>query len=206
MSDLQPKLDIFNKISTEKIIELGNFFDETILTQLPNLSKLEEILGSGFDINDIRELVPIFYNFTIGKRNPDKIFEIISTSKLEEDKKRILKEIVQKIHDKTDLDKISTSMTSSFLKEFGFAHTHGFKTITEFRPISNAEEGIKKIIPSLILSINTHESDNDVDHTINLQLSLKDAKELIDELNNGANSLKIEIQDFRKKFGDDIID
>ncbi len=206
MSDPQSELDIFNRISTEQIIELGNYFDDSILSPSPNLSKLKKILDKDFEISSVKELISIFYNFAISKRNPDKIFKIITTSKLDEDKKKMLKEIVQKIHDKINLDDVSISLTANFLHTFGHAHIHGFKTVTEFRPISNGREGIKKIIPSLVVSINTHESDNGVDNVINFQLTLKDAKKLIEELNSGSDLLKTEIQDFRNKFGEDIID
>ena len=206
MSNPQSELGIFNKISKEKIIELGSFFNDSILYKSPNPSKLEDILGIGFKIDDVAELISIFYNFTVGKQNPDKIFTIIDTAKLDEEKKKVLKETVRKIHEKTDLDSVSTSITTNFLKTFGYAHTHGFTSVTEFRPISNEKDGIKKIIPSLVVSIKTHESDNDVDGVINFQLSLKEVEKLIDELNSGTDSLKTEIQDLRNKFGDDIID
>ena len=203
MSDPQSKLDIFDRISKEKIIELGNFFDGSISYKDTDLSKLEEILGNDFERDDIVELIPIFYNFAIGKRNPDKIFGIVNTSNLDDDKKKVLKETVQKIHDKTDLDEVSTSISTRFLQTFGYPHTHGFATVTEFRPISD-DDGIKKIIPSLVVSINTHESD--IDKIVNFQLNLQDVEKLVEELNSGADSLKIEIQDLRDKFGDKIID
>lgn len=204
MADPQSELDIFHKIPKEKIVELGDFFDDSFLHKSPDLPKLKKILSDDFGIDDIVELVTIFYNFTIGKRNPNKIFEIINTSKLDNDKKKVLKETVQKIHDKTDLDSVSTSITSKFLTAFGYPHTHGFTTVTEFRPISNKDDGIIKIIPSLVVSINTHE--NDVDNVVNFQLNLDEVKKLVETLNNGSDSLKTEIQDLRDKFGDKIID
>lgn len=202
MSDPQSKLIIFNRMPKEQIIELGNFFDDILYTS-PDLSKLEEILDISFRMSDIIELHAIFYNFTIGKRSPNKIFEIIDTSKLDEDKKKVLKETVQKIHDKTDLGDVSIRTTTSFLKTFGHPSIHDFTIVTEFRPISNKEK-IEKFIPSLIISIDTHEFG--VDKVINFQLNLNEVEKLVDKLNEGFNSLKTEIQDLRNKFGDDIIE
>ena len=108
------------------------------------MPELKKILGDGFEIEDINKLISTFHNFAIGKRYPNKIFEIINASKIGDGKKKTLKEVVQKIHDKIELDEVSTSITSNFLRAFGFPHTHGFKTVTEFRPISNGKEGIKK--------------------------------------------------------------
>ena len=187
MSNPQSELDIFDRISEEKIHELGNFFDDSILYKAPDQHKLKRILGNDFEIDNIAELISIFYNFTVGKRNPDKIFTIIDTAKLDEEKKKVLKETVRKIHEKTDLDSVSTSITTNFLKTFGYAHTHGFTSVTEFRPISDSN-GIKKIIPSLVVSINTHESG--IDKIVNFQLNLKEIEKLVEELNSGADSLK----------------
>ena len=120
------------------------FFDDSILYKPPNLNKLEKILDINFEIGGVMEVASIFYNFFVGKRNPDKIFGIINTSKLDEGKKKVLKETVQKIHDKTDLDNVYTSITTKFLQTFGYPHVHGFTTVTEFRPISNKTDGIKK--------------------------------------------------------------
>ncbi len=142
MSDPQSKLDIFTKIPKEKIIEFGNFFDDGILYKDPSLNKLERILDDDFEIDEVAELVSIFYNFIVGKRNPDKIFGLINTSKLDEDKKKVLKETVQKIHDKTDLDSVSAVLTTNFLTRFGYPHTHGFTAATEFRPISNEKDDL----------------------------------------------------------------
>ncbi len=203
MSNPQSELDVFDRISNEKIIELGDFFSDEISYKEPNLSKLEKILGNGFVIDDIPRLANAFYNFTIGKRNPEQIFKIIDTSKLDNDKKSMLRGIVKKIHNKTDLDKVSTSVTSRFLKSFGHPHIHGIDTVTEFRPISG-DNGITKVIPSLIVSVHTHYSN--IDETYSFQLELKEVEKFIEKLSSGANSLKIEMQDLRDKFGDDIID
>ncbi len=115
----------------------------------------------------------------------------------------MLKEAVKKIHAETDLDKVSTSITSEFLRVFGYPHVHRIGTVTEFRPISR-DKGITKIVPSLIVSVNIH--DLDTDKTVNFQLGLKEVEEFVEELNKGARSLKIEMQDLRDKFGEDIID
>ena len=95
-------------------------------------------------------------------------------------------------------------MTANFLQIFGHPHIHGFNTVTEFRPISDGKNGITKIIPSLIVSIKIHEFDDD--KMVDFQLKISDVKKLIDELNDGYDSLKTEIQDIRSKFGDNIID
>ena len=179
------------------------FFDDSILHTIPDLSKIKKILGDDFNDDDNNEIIHIFYNFIISKRSPNKIFGVIDTSNLDDDKKNVLKETVQKIHDKTDMDSLSTGIKTEFLKTFGYPHTHGFNTVTEFRPISN-ENKITKIIPSLVVSINTHEFD--VDNVINFQLNLKEVEELVEVLNDGANTLKTEIRDLRDKFGDKIID
>ena len=64
MSDPQSELYIFNKISKEKIIELGDFFfDESILYKPLNLNKLEKILDINFEIGGVMKVASIFYNF-----------------------------------------------------------------------------------------------------------------------------------------------
>ena len=203
VSRSQSELAVFGRISKEKIIELCDFFSNEIPYVPPDLSKLKKILGNGFVRDDIMELGVAFYNFVIGKRNPEKIFEIIDMSKLDADKKSVLKEVVKKIHAETDLDKVSASVASGFLKVFGYPHIHGINTVTEFRPISG-DSGITKVIPSLIVSVNIH--DLDIDKTVNFQLGLKEVEEFVEKLNKGVRSLKIEMQDLRDKFGEDIID
>ena len=116
----------------------------------------------------------------------------------------MLKEIIHKIHNRINSNDVTTGITSSFLQVFGFPHTHGSTAVTEFRPISESGK-IVKFIPSLVISIKTHDSDSDHGDVINFQLDLKRAEELVNTLNKGTESLKSEIQEIRKKFGDKII-
>ncbi len=90
VSRSQSELAVFGRISKEKIIELCDFFSNEIPYVPPDLSKLKRILGNGFVMDDIAELGAAFYNFVIGKRNPEKIFEIIDMSKLDADKKSVV--------------------------------------------------------------------------------------------------------------------
>ena len=91
MLDPQSELDVFEKIPKEKITEFGNLLDERILYMRPNPSEIERVLGDGFGLDATAKLIHVFYNFFIGKRNPDKIFKIIDTSKLDEEKKGVKK-------------------------------------------------------------------------------------------------------------------
>ena len=87
MLDPQSELDVFEKIPKEKITELGNLLDERILHTRPNPSEIERVLGDGFGLDTTAKLIHVFYNFFIGKRNPDKIFKIIDTSKMKRKKR-----------------------------------------------------------------------------------------------------------------------
>lgn len=205
MSSSQPELYVFNKLSEETITKLVEFFDEGILTTPPDESEIKKIVGDDFTDRDIEKIISAFFNFIRSKIYPEKILKIIDETDLEQDKKTLLKKTIQKIHDKTSLDNISTRITANFLQTFGFPHTHGITAVTEFRPISETSK-IKKFIPSLVVSIKTHNSDNNRDDIVNLQLRLETIEEFIKTLNEGAESLKTEIQEIRNKFGDEIID
>ena len=84
--DPQSELDVFGKIPKEKITEPGNLFDGRILHTRPNPSEIERVLGDGFGPDATAKLIRVFCNF-IGKRNPDKIFKIIYTSRMKRKKR-----------------------------------------------------------------------------------------------------------------------
>ena len=205
MSDAKSELSIFDKLSQESIIKLADFFNESIFITPPDKSEIKKIIGNDFKNEDIEKIISAFFNFIRSKLYPEKILEIVDDVELKEDKKILLKEIIQKIHDRVDSKDVTTGITSSFLHTFGFPHTHGSTTVTEFRPILESGK-IIKFIPSLVVSIKTHNSDDGSDGVVNFQLGLDDAEEFVKTLNEGAESLKTEIQEIRNKFGDKIID
>ncbi len=112
MSDPQSKLSIFDQLSQETILKLADFFNESIITTPPDESEIRKIIGNDFKNEDIEKIISAFFNFIRSKLYPEKILEIIDNVELEEDKKVLLKEIIQKIHDRIDPKDVGLEETS----------------------------------------------------------------------------------------------
>ena len=86
----------------------------------------------GFNQDEISQIVSIFYILFISKNSSDKIFQIINSFNLDENKKNVLKNTVKNIHDKTDSKFVSERLFTHFLQTFGSLHIHDIKTMIEF--------------------------------------------------------------------------
>lgn len=206
MSDPQSALSIFNKLSKEKITELSEFFDESIVSKMPDEDKVREIIGNEYSDYDLQVVITSFFNFFNSKLYPDQMFEIIDSSNVEKEKKDFLKETIKKIHDKIDPEKIKEDSQYDFLQDFGHPHLHKIGIIPEFRPILKDGQ-IIKFVSSIVVSGTVHNPyEKDEEASINFQTDVKGAESLVKNLTHMIEETKTQISEIRKKFGDNIID
>ena len=207
MTQARPELAVLGKLSNDKINELSEFFNESIVTQRPDVEKIKNIVGENFSDIEIKSIVSVFFNFFRSSDYQDKIFDIVDASDVgDKQKKEFVKETIKKIHAKIDPAKIELNAGSAFLKNFGHPHLHEVSVVPEFRPIMH-EGKIVKFVPSLVINGTLHHSNpNNNEVTLNFQTDLNTASDFVDALNEEIKELKMQISELRNKFGDGVID
>ena len=203
MKQVHKDLSEVGRLPRNLILKITDLVDEDIIVK-QNIPGLKDILG---DVDaDVDMIEQVFYNILIFKNEPKKFTKLIDdTTALTDEQKDTLKEAMKKVHDKVDIDKISVNRQVDRLETFGhlYAHIDDFSIATEFRPILDKDtKKIIKIVPSLVID-NSHQM-HTKDNPINFQMDLKNAQQFVDSLNRNINTLKVEIQELREKFGSDV--
>jgi len=204
MATPKEQLMVFNKIENAKINEIFNLADENIIKTRIKKEKIHEIIGDKFDATELYYINNVLFNF-VSNEKEKKLFTIIESSQLPDDKKNILKDNLQKIRKRTSKDKINRFEAESQIKELGHPHIHSIGAFTEFRPISNNGK-IISIVPAMIIKGIIYNPDTEENLPINFQMSLKQFEKMIENFQKDASGFKEEIAEFREKFGSDIID
>ena len=205
MGKAQDDLGVVGKLPRETIFKIADLVDENIITE-GDIAGIKDVLG---DTNvSIRAIVRVFHNIARRKDNPKTFMEFVNTTNLTDKEKDALRDVMKKVHNKLDADKITTNMTALHLEVFGHMHMDRnsaiFPIVTEFRPLSKNGK-IIKMTPSLVVDIPLHDPREKDGKSINFHMDLEDAEWLADLLNRNIKTLKAEIQQIREKFGSDVI-
>ena len=205
MPQYQKDLAEVGKIPQEVLFRIIDLVDENVITQ-PEITGLKDVLGD-VDVDSDR-VETVFYNIVLAKDDPESFIKFIDdTSELTSSQKNILKDTMKKIHDKVDIRNIRTNIHIHRLKAFGHTYTQidDHCITTEFRPISDKDtKKITKIVPMLVIDTAFHDSDKK-NKSINFHMDLDDAQLFVDALNRKIDALKVEMQEMREKFGEDVI-
>lgn len=206
MDSPEEQLMIFEKIDDEKIRQLFDLVDETIVNKPLSMEKMVNILDLDLDESERKLINNTLFNFSINPGSSNSIVKIIEKSKLTSDKKQILKESLKSIQDKLPEDKLSFESTKSFLEDVGHPHLHTIGVTTEFRPISK-DGKITKILPSLIVTGAMHnQSHIGSEQLLNFQIDIETFEKMLKDFQFSLETIKEEVKDFKLKFGEDIID
>lgn len=205
MGKAQEDLGIVGKIPSETIFKIADLVDEDIITK-GGIGGIEDILGE--NNVSIGAIVRVFHNIVTCKDHPEIFMKFVdSTSDLLDKEKDTLKEVVRKIHNKVDADKITTNINVNQLEMFGHRHVQKnestFFIASEFRPILK-DGKIVKMLPLLVMDLPVYDPRGN-SKPVNFQMNLEDAEWLADLLNDNIKSLKIEIHQMREKFGSEVI-
>lgn len=207
MASPEKQLEVFGKIENEKIEQMFEMVDESIINNSIKKEKLVEIINRDLTNLEVKNINNTFYNFTLSRKYSDRIIELIEDSKITLEKQNILKKCFTTLLDRLSEKVITDNKNISYLKDFGHPHIHALDTVTEFRPLSDEDGKIIKLIPSIVFSGSTHNPDHTTDESpLNFQMNLKSVEELIKNLQETVKGLNNEIESFKEKFGDDIIE
>lgn len=195
---------VFENLPDAKILELANVLDESIIRK-PDLTKITGVVGEHLSEPDVVSVINVFYNFFINRASYQQMIRLIDATRLQEQKKDVLKQVLKNIHEKSDAQKVTQMKTIAELDVAGHPHFHQLRIYTEFRPVSDNGK-ITKLVPKLVVSGLVHEPNVHDDRTVLIQMDLEDGRKLAKEFSNQLEAFEAEIKFMKEKLGPDIID
>ncbi len=153
---------------------------------------------------DVLSINRICFNFTISDQ-PYEMTKTIDRSDIDKDKQDVLKQCLSSLKSRLSKEILETEYNIMHLHDFGHSHIRHLQIASEFRPISNDDGRIIKIIPSLVFSGHLHNLGSEDIRPLNFHLDLQHAKRLMTDIQNSITNVEKEIRTFREKFGDDAI-
>lgn len=205
MIEQPQELQVFSILDKEKISKIMDILDESIVRdqfKSPKIKKLEEL---GFTNQQSRDILECFFNFYHGLVYPDLMMELINNIDFKDDVKKLVIETFEVIRKKGDKTKVIMADKAEQLEDFGHDHLHGFKAISEFRPIIENGE-LRKLITSIIVEGNVQNANHTKTTSINFQTNLENFEMLVQDLNEELKRVKTEVAALKEKLGEDIVD
>lgn len=205
MADPNADMAVLARLPDDKIHALADMLDESIIIRLPESAKIREIADTHLSESDVSCIINVFYNFFASQANPQPIIQMVDAASLQENKKNVLKEVLESIHKKIDTQKITQMQTIATLDVIGHPHFHRFDVYTELRPVSN-DGKITKLIPKLVITGVLGEPHTHIDRTISIQMDPKEGHKLVKDITSQLEALETEVRFMQGKLGDDVVD
>ena len=204
MASANEDLAVFNKLDTEKIKQIFDMVDESIVRKPLKKQVLDEITHSSLSNTDVLTIHRICLNFAVSD-HLDELAKDIANSNIDKDKQDVLKQCLLSLNNRLSKEILETEYRIASLHDFGHSHIGNLQIASEFRPISNDDGKIIKIIPSLVFSGSLHNPESKDRTSLNFHLDLQQAKMLVTDMQDMVARMEREVHTFREKFGDDSV-
>ena len=197
-------IHVFSRLSREQAEGLADMFDEGLLLRRPDLERMRAITGTSFADKDLASLARLYVDLLVTKISAGTRRDVESGMGLDDDKRRLLAEIAEKMRDTIDAGKVRDNLTLGALANLGHPHIARIEVYTEFRPLS-VGGAIKRLVPHLVVDGTVHADGGTVQRQINFQMDRAAARQFAKDLQSGIDALDDEIKDMRSKFGGDAV-
>jgi len=207
MVEPEELISVFSKLNLEQINQLFELVDASITDQPLDMTKFFKIVGKGMTSTDVLDLNESLYNFSMGVSSPEIILKIVDDSTLKTETKEALKKNIKSLHARLPPEKITLHRAKTIAEEFGHPHVHNITAMAEYRPISNDNGKFQKIVPSFVVTVSIQsQKHEDPPQLVDFQMDVKAFENLINQLQDTLKIAKLEMEEFKNKFGEDIID
>lgn len=197
-------IEVFSVLNKEKISQISNMLDESIIADPFDNNKIQELKNLGYTQGQSDKILKVFFNFYDALKYPEKMREIINNFDVNIETKQLIMETFESVLKKGDKSKVLLVDKIEKLKHFGHDHLHYLDVAAEFRTIVNGGE-LQKITLSIIIDGEIHNK-----HTnpkiINFQTDFVTFQNFVKNLDKQLDAITTEIKILKEKLGDDVIE